>query len=352
MTVAPPPAGHGAARRGRGSPGTAACCPLGAGARVVGLDPDTALVVDDLPPPLAAMLDELGRPARTAELVAAAAARGVPAAVTRELLAQLVDAGALVDAASRASGRPGPGRAVRQRARAAVRSPSARHRPAARRGRHGAHRHRRRRCSAPTSAPGTPRPTGAASGWPPPRPRCGGSCPSAGTRAAAAAVVPGSRRARRRAAPEPALGRRAARPRPRPPRRAAARRHRRRRPAGAARAARPAWAAWTCTRGASTPAGPPWPPSWPGARARPTRPPSPPRSALAVAQALAAARRPVDGGAHPRARRHARAATSGAGEPAARPHLERRIPDVPVRRRHVECDASRRSRERGHNHEA
>ena len=73
--------------------------PLGAGARVVGLDPDTAFVVDGLPPPLAALLDRLGRPARTAELVAAAAARGVPAAVTRELLAQLVDAGALVDAA-------------------------------------------------------------------------------------------------------------------------------------------------------------------------------------------------------------------------------------------------------------
>ena len=72
--------------------------PLGAGARVVGLDPDTALVVDGLPPPLAALLDRLDRPARTAELVAAAAARGVPAAVTRELLAQLVDAGALVDA--------------------------------------------------------------------------------------------------------------------------------------------------------------------------------------------------------------------------------------------------------------
>ena len=44
--------------------------PLGAGARVVGLDPDTAFVVDGLPPPLAALLDRLDRPARTAELVA------------------------------------------------------------------------------------------------------------------------------------------------------------------------------------------------------------------------------------------------------------------------------------------
>jgi bacteriocin biosynthesis cyclodehydratase domain-containing protein len=72
--------------------------PLGADARVVGLDPDTALVVDGLPPPLPALLDRLDRPARTAEVVAAAAAQGVPAAITRQLLTQLVAAGALVDA--------------------------------------------------------------------------------------------------------------------------------------------------------------------------------------------------------------------------------------------------------------
>src|SRR6185503_10507713 len=71
--------------------------PLGADARVVGLDPDTALVVDGLPPPLPALLDRLDRPARTAELVAAA--HGVPADISRELLARLVEAGALVDAA-------------------------------------------------------------------------------------------------------------------------------------------------------------------------------------------------------------------------------------------------------------
>jgi bacteriocin biosynthesis cyclodehydratase domain-containing protein len=70
--------------------------PLGASARVVGLDPDSALVVEGLPPPLAALLDRLDRPAYTTELVAEA--HGVPAAVTRHLLAQLVDAGALVDA--------------------------------------------------------------------------------------------------------------------------------------------------------------------------------------------------------------------------------------------------------------
>ena len=82
-----------------GSPLIAAFCPSGAAARVVGLDPDTALVADGLPPPLAALLDRLDRPAHTAELVAAAAAHGVPADITRELLARLVEAGALVDAA-------------------------------------------------------------------------------------------------------------------------------------------------------------------------------------------------------------------------------------------------------------
>jgi bacteriocin biosynthesis cyclodehydratase domain-containing protein len=65
----------------------------------VGLDPDTALVADGLPPPLPALLDRLDRPAPTAELVAAAAARGVPTDITRGLLARLVEAGALVDAA-------------------------------------------------------------------------------------------------------------------------------------------------------------------------------------------------------------------------------------------------------------
>lgn len=71
---------------------------LGTSTRVVGLDPDTALAVEDLPPPLPALLDRLERPARTAELVATAAGHGVPAALTRRLLAELVEAGALVDA--------------------------------------------------------------------------------------------------------------------------------------------------------------------------------------------------------------------------------------------------------------
>jgi bacteriocin biosynthesis cyclodehydratase domain-containing protein len=73
--------------------------PLGPAARVVGLDPDTALVAEGLPPPLPALLDRLDRPARTVELVAAAAAHGVPADITRGVLARLVEAGALVDAA-------------------------------------------------------------------------------------------------------------------------------------------------------------------------------------------------------------------------------------------------------------
>ncbi len=73
--------------------------PLGGGARVVGLDPDTALVVDGLPPPVAALIDRLDRAVVTHELVAAAAAHGVPADVTQDLLGQLIEAGALVDAA-------------------------------------------------------------------------------------------------------------------------------------------------------------------------------------------------------------------------------------------------------------
>ncbi len=73
--------------------------PLGVTSRVVGLDPDTALVVDDLPPPLAALLDRLDRPVGLAQLVADAAAQGISAEVTEDLVTRLVEAGALVDAA-------------------------------------------------------------------------------------------------------------------------------------------------------------------------------------------------------------------------------------------------------------
>ena len=83
-----------------GSPPIAASCPSVAAARVVGLDPETALVVDGLPPPLPRCSTGWTGPPRTDALVAAAAARGVPAEITRGVLAQLVEAGALVDAAA------------------------------------------------------------------------------------------------------------------------------------------------------------------------------------------------------------------------------------------------------------
>lgn len=73
---------------------------LGADARVVGLDPDTALVVDGLPPHLSALLDRLGVRTITDDLVAEASARGVDPEMTLALLRRLLDAGALVDAAS------------------------------------------------------------------------------------------------------------------------------------------------------------------------------------------------------------------------------------------------------------
>ncbi|HEY0815835.1 MAG TPA: TOMM precursor leader peptide-binding protein [Pseudonocardia sp.] len=71
---------------------------IGLDARVIGLDPDTALVVDGLSPPLAALLDRLAARTVTEDLVAQAAADGVPADTTSALLRRLFDAGALVDA--------------------------------------------------------------------------------------------------------------------------------------------------------------------------------------------------------------------------------------------------------------
>jgi bacteriocin biosynthesis cyclodehydratase domain-containing protein len=85
----------------------------GSSARLVGLDPRTALVVDDLPPPLAQMLDELAAPAERVGLVARAVQRGADRDVAEELLGQLIDAGVLVDADE-------PDRVARQRAAAAV----------------------------------------------------------------------------------------------------------------------------------------------------------------------------------------------------------------------------------------
>ena len=72
---------------------------IGPAARVIGLDPSTALVVDGLPPPLSALLDRLDRRAVTDELMVQASAGGVAPNTTRALLGQLHEAGALVDAA-------------------------------------------------------------------------------------------------------------------------------------------------------------------------------------------------------------------------------------------------------------
>jgi bacteriocin biosynthesis cyclodehydratase domain-containing protein len=73
---------------------------LGPDARLLGLDPTTALAVDDLPPALAEMLDELVGPVRRAELVARVVMRGADADEAESLLRELVAAGVLVDAAA------------------------------------------------------------------------------------------------------------------------------------------------------------------------------------------------------------------------------------------------------------
>jgi hypothetical protein len=85
----------------------------GPSARLLGLDPRTALVVDDLPPPLARMLDELAAPVERVGLVARAVQRGADRDAAEELLGRLVGSGVLVDA-------DGPDRVARQRAAAAV----------------------------------------------------------------------------------------------------------------------------------------------------------------------------------------------------------------------------------------
>jgi bacteriocin biosynthesis cyclodehydratase domain-containing protein len=82
--------------------------------RVIGLGPGTALVVDDLSPPLAALVDALTAPVGRDRLLARAAAAGADPAAAAALLADLVAAGAVVDARS-------PGRVARYRAEAVVR---------------------------------------------------------------------------------------------------------------------------------------------------------------------------------------------------------------------------------------
>jgi len=85
----------------------------GPSARQFGLDPRTALAVDDLSPPLALMLDELTAPVDRAGLVARAVRRGAAAGAAEDLLRRLVGAGALVDATA-------DERRARRRAEAAV----------------------------------------------------------------------------------------------------------------------------------------------------------------------------------------------------------------------------------------
>jgi bacteriocin biosynthesis cyclodehydratase domain-containing protein len=72
---------------------------VGDGHRFLGLDPDNAVVVEQLPPPLAAMLDELAAPTARNELVERAVARGATGPDALALLSQLHGCGALVDAA-------------------------------------------------------------------------------------------------------------------------------------------------------------------------------------------------------------------------------------------------------------
>jgi bacteriocin biosynthesis cyclodehydratase domain-containing protein len=72
---------------------------LGAGSRMLGLDPAAAMVVEDLPPPLAEMLDELTGPVPTAQLVDRAAERGADRGEAELLLAELAATGVVVDAA-------------------------------------------------------------------------------------------------------------------------------------------------------------------------------------------------------------------------------------------------------------
>jgi bacteriocin biosynthesis cyclodehydratase domain-containing protein len=85
----------------------------GPSSRQLGLDPRTALVVDDLPPPLARLLDELVAPVERDGLTARAVLRGAHRKEVDDLLGRLVHVGALVDAA-------GPERIARLRAGAVI----------------------------------------------------------------------------------------------------------------------------------------------------------------------------------------------------------------------------------------
>lgn len=83
--------------------------PVGSRARRIGLCPEGGLVVDDLDPAVALMLDELTAPVRPGPLVERAVRRGADPDAAGALLGELVDAGAVVDPrpARRAAGRRG-----------------------------------------------------------------------------------------------------------------------------------------------------------------------------------------------------------------------------------------------------
>lgn len=81
----------------------------GPNSRQIGLDPQTAVLVEDLVPALAAMLDEIGtgelddgRGVGTEPLLARAVARGAPRPAAERLLVELIRSGGLVDAAAEA----------------------------------------------------------------------------------------------------------------------------------------------------------------------------------------------------------------------------------------------------------
>lgn len=86
----------------------------GPGTRVVGLAPGTAVVVDELTPPLAALLDELSRPARRDRVLARAVEAGADPAEAVAMVVDLLACGAVVDA-------DGTARTARRRAGAVVR---------------------------------------------------------------------------------------------------------------------------------------------------------------------------------------------------------------------------------------
>ena len=277
-------AGSGCRRTGRSSL-------RGPSARLLGLDPRTALVVDDLPPPLARMLDELAAPTERVGLVARAVQRGADRDAAEELLRRLVDAGVLVDA-------DGPDRVARQRAAAGGhrggRRPARGRVPrpgsalagvgsvwveadAGRRGAGG-----RSRDGSARRRPRTVRPSRRS--WT----SSGGSRPGTSVGPATGPRRAGPVRARRRRRPRSHAARGPA-PRPRrAPARPAARRHRESSGRWCCRAGRRASGAWSCTGAPATPAGRPSRPSSSGDPAAADAAAAAATAALGVAQVLAA----------------------------------------------------------------